>query len=81
VDDTTIHYHVPDPGTSVRLRLLNSRGAVVRTLVDDPTHSQGTRAVTWNGRDDAGRRVGSGVYFYELSIGSWQQIGKVVLLR
>jgi hypothetical protein len=45
------------------LRVYDVQGRLVRRL----TVPAGTRGVTWNGRDDAGERVGSGVYFAHLA--------------
>jgi hypothetical protein len=81
VGETTVYYHVPAPGTPVGLRLVNARGEVVRTLVDEASHPAGTRAVVWDGRSDDGRPVVSGVYFYELTIGDWRRTGKLAVVR
>jgi hypothetical protein len=79
--ETTVYYHVPDPGTPVELRLVNLRGEVVRTLIDDGSHPAGTRAAMWDGRADDGRAVVSGVYFYELTIGDLRRTGKLTVVR
>ena len=63
------------------LRLINSRGAVVRSLLDEPRHAAGTRSARWDGRDDDGASVGSGVYFYELVIGKSRYTGKIAVIR
>ena len=48
-----------------RVRFYDSAGRLIRTLVDAPL-SAGTYSASWDGRDDAGRAVAPGVYFYEL---------------
>ncbi|MFQ6092693.1 MAG: FlgD immunoglobulin-like domain containing protein [bacterium] len=54
----------------------------MRTLVDETTEA-GYYTVTWDGRDDGGRELASGVYFYQLSVDSerWSETRKMVLLR
>jgi hypothetical protein len=64
----------------VRLILYNALGERVRTLVDE-THAAGAHLVAWDGRDDRGRPVASGVYVAELQAGSFVQARRIVLLR
>jgi len=52
----------------------------VRTLVDEEQVA-GSRAAIWNGRDDAGHAVASGVYFYVLDAGKQRLTRKLVLLK
>ena len=76
---TTISYDLAAP-VQVVLKIYNSQGEEVRTLVD--THQpQGIWSVVWDGRNNAGRRVGSGVYFYKLSAGRFTAARKLVLLQ
>ena len=46
----------------VSLRLFDASGRLVRTLVDEPREG-GEQAAVWDGQDDSGRRVASGLYF------------------
>ena len=65
--DTEIRYQVVTPGP-VSLTVYNSLGQVVRRLAEG--HGEAGRyVVRWNGRDDAGRSVSSGVYYYHLQSG------------
>jgi len=57
---TSIQLRLGVPG-KYTLRVYNVRGELVRTLLDEEL-AAGQRSVTWNGRDDAGSVVGSGVY-------------------
>ena len=61
---TTIQYRLPEEGT-VTLTLYNLRGQSVRTLVQENQKS-GDHSVRWNGENEAGERVPSGVYVYQL---------------
>ena len=63
----TVRYEVDRSG-DVGLALYDVRGRKVRTLVDG-VHSQGTFITTWDGTDDEGRRVASGVYFCRMTTG------------
>ncbi|MCK5405999.1 MAG: T9SS type A sorting domain-containing protein, partial [Candidatus Krumholzibacteria bacterium] len=64
---TTIHYSIAESGR-VTLRVYNVAGKLVRTLVDEEQSPETAyRAVTWDGRNQDGHAVSSGVYFYKLS--------------
>jgi hypothetical protein len=64
---TTIRFETPE-ARPARLRVLDVRGRVVRTLLDaDP--GRGERSLSWDGRDDAGRPVASGSYRIRLEQG------------
>jgi len=78
--ETAVRYSVGSAG-SVTIRIFNAAGALVRTLVDR-THAAGAYTVRWNGTDDAGRHLGSGVYFYEIqTAGGFRESRKLVLLK
>ncbi len=77
--ETRIEYSVPKQAT-VTLEVYNTIGQKVRTLVNR-TVQAGNHAVTWNGRDDAGRMVSSGVYFYKLSSGTTQITKRMTFLQ
>jgi hypothetical protein len=77
---TTIRYSVGQSGP-VTIRIYNAGGALVRTLVDAP-HTPGSYSVRWNGLDDAGRSLGSGVYFYRIeSAAGFRDAKKLILLK
>ena len=63
-----------------RLELFDILGQRITTLVHAPL-SGGPHAASWNGRDDYGRAVSSGVYFYRLQFGSSHLTRKLLLLR
>lgn len=64
----------------VTLRVYGVRGDVVRTLVSAPA-GPGDHTTEWDGRDDAGRRVASGVYFYRLESAGVVRTRSMVLLK
>jgi PKD repeat protein len=76
---TEIDYSLPRGG-NVTLVIYNVIGQKVRVLVD-AYESAGFRQVTWDGTDQSGREVASGVYFYELATDGFSQIRKMVKLR
>jgi flagellar hook assembly protein FlgD len=77
---TVIHYDVPAGQGKVTIRIFDVGGRLVRTLLDDP-QSAGQKIVTWNGRDDGGQSVASGVYFYRMTAPGYERTRKMVLLR
>jgi len=78
--ETTIRYDLPAGSTRVRLLIADLAGRRVRTLVDE-VQAGGSRSVVWNGRDDSGNGVSSGVYFYVLDAGKERLTRKLVLLK
>lgn len=64
----------------VTLRIYDLAGRAVKTLVVG-RQDAGDHAVLWDGRDDIGRRVACGVYFYRLEVGSLTRARKIVVLK
>ncbi len=77
---TTIAFHVPDAGAVIELGVFNVAGERVRTLLAEEM-SPGRKTVTWNGLDDSGESVSSGIYFVRLASGATTLEKKVVLLK
>ena len=77
--ETTISYNIAQRG-SVRLSVYALTGQLVRTLVDGE-RAAGSYSVMWDGMDDAGRGVASGVYVCRLKTGDYQASQKMLLLR
>jgi hypothetical protein len=76
---TIIEYVLPK-NTYVRLTLYNILGQKVKTLIDE-YQSAGHRTKLWDGRDDKGNEVASGIYFYRLDAGGFTQVKKMLLLK
>ncbi|MCK4545888.1 MAG: T9SS type A sorting domain-containing protein [Candidatus Eisenbacteria sp.] len=76
---TTIRYSVPGR-EHVRLEIFNATGQRVACLLDERVPS-GWGQVVWNGRDDSGEAVASGMYFCRLTTDAGCQVRRVVLLR
>ena len=77
--ETTIRYALPRE-EQVTLQIFNIRGQVVKTLMDEPVEA-GYHSLVWDGRNEAGRAVGSGIYFVQLQAGSYQQTRKLALIK
>lgn len=65
---------------NVNLVVFNLLGQKVKTLVDAP-QAAGTYVVTWDGTNQAGSRVASGIYFYRLSMGEQAVTRKMLLVK
>jgi hypothetical protein len=76
---THISYRLPQGG-HVTLAVYNVRGQRVGELVDCQ-QSAGEHVVTWDGMDEAGRAVASGIYFYQLTAGEFSETRKMLLLK
>lgn len=77
--DTTIEYDLPR-GEPVVIRIYDILGREVRTLVNE-RQAAGFYEVIWNGRNQQGQAVGSGVYLYTLTAGNFAQSRKMTLLK
>ncbi|MCU0639546.1 MAG: S8 family serine peptidase, partial [Candidatus Krumholzibacteria bacterium] len=76
---TAIRYDIPDDNEKVSLKIYDVAGRRIKTLVDK-NHSAGSFTVLWDGRNDHGSRVASGIYFCRLTMGKEIVTKKIVLL-
>ena len=76
---TTIGYQLSVAG-DVRLNIFTTTGQLVRTLISG-NQFPGAHAVVWNGRDNSGQIVSSGVYLYQLKIEDQVQTRKLILVK
>jgi hypothetical protein len=80
---TTIHYDVPvgyEAGVDVLLEIYNVRGQRVITLVD-AVKEPGSYRIHWDGRDENGQSLGSGIYLYRIKAGRFTSTKKMVIVR
>jgi len=80
---TTIAYDIPESnpqGVNVELKVYNLRGQVIRTLAND-MKTPGHYIIQWNGANENGETVSSGVYFYRIKAGNYVATRKMVLLK
>jgi hypothetical protein len=77
--ETQIAYSLPEAGR-VRLTIYNVVGQVVRRLVDGE-QAAGRHSVRWDGRDEAGRRLASGVYLYRIEVNGFSSVRRMMLVK
>lgn len=77
---TRIEAALPAAG-AVSLGIFDGTGRLQRRLLDSAPHAGGALAVEWDGRDDAGRALPSGVYNFRLCADGQEAQGKLVLLK
>jgi hypothetical protein len=76
---TSITYQLGKSGI-VNLRVYNIAGQLVKTIVDQPQQA-GVHSVSWNGRDNEGRQVAAGIYYFSLGTGYRSSTKKMVMLK
>ena len=79
IDATTMHFSLPQ-SARVELSILDASGRRIARLVDGGLPA-GEHVASWDGRDDAGRRGATGVYFARLRAGAFTATRKLVLTR
>lgn len=77
--ETTINFYLAKSG-QVTVEIFDIKGRKVKTLVKD-TFIQGNHSVVWKGRNEAGKEVASGIYFYKMRNGTFSGTGKMILLK
>jgi hypothetical protein len=77
---TTIRFESPREGPA-QLAIYGVSGRLVRTLVSSARLAVGDHEVLWDGRDDAGRGVASGTYFWRLTVAGEVAAGKLIVVR
>ena len=79
---TRIQYTVGSSQTPIptTLKIYNVRGKLVRTLVNEPKQP-GSYQVIWDGSNEKGEEVASGIYFCRLKVGDNSQTKKMVLIK
>jgi hypothetical protein len=78
--ETTINFELSEEAV-VTLTVYDLTGQVVRTLVSGQYMTAGSYQSVWDGRNEAGIRVGSGVYLYRLEAGAFAAMKKMTLLQ
>jgi len=80
---TTISFEIPegsDQFQTVKVVIHDLRGRFMRTLVNSE-YKSGRHSVTWNGRNEQGEKLSSGVYFYTLSVGGRTFTKKMTVVK
>ena len=76
---TEIRFRIPET-SNVLLRVFDILGREVRTLAN-ADYSVGFHTIRWDGMDNLGNEVSSGIYFYQLKVDDFSQVRKMNLLR
>jgi hypothetical protein len=76
---TVIRYELAGPGTA-EIQILDVRGRLIRTFVSERGQA-GRYETAWYGKDEAGRPVAPGVYFYRLRAGGYSEARKIIRIK
>ena len=76
---TMIQFHIPVVA-HINLNIYNIAGEKVRTLLNR-TYPAGMHAVSWDGTDDSGKQVSSGIYAYVIRSNGYQDAKRMILIR
>ena len=76
---TTLKFSLAQNG-AIDIRIYDVNGRLVKTLVDG-TMDAGSHSAVWDGTDDQGHRVGSGIFWAQMKAGSYVSNKKLVLLK
>lgn len=78
---TSIKYELPAGEHRIKLVIYDLLGHRILTLVNEKSQPAGVYRINWDGRDDAGQPVASGVYFFQLLAGNQNFIKKMLLIE
>jgi hypothetical protein len=76
---TMIRFDLPK-GAQVRLDVFDVRGRLIKTMVNNSLPA-GRYSIGWDGRDASGQQVASGVYYYRIQAGNWNDTKTMVHVR
>ncbi|MCF7858956.1 MAG: T9SS type A sorting domain-containing protein, partial [Candidatus Cloacimonetes bacterium] len=76
---TTIRYSLIEAG-KVTINIYNIKGELIKTLING-NYQAGDHQVIWDGRDDSGRIISSGVYFYHMLTDQYSSTRKMILMK
>lgn len=77
--ETKIKYYLAQDGRTI-LRIYNVKGQLIKTFCRE-FQEKGFHSVNWNSEDETGKKVASGIYFYQLVSGNKQLTQKMLLLK
>lgn len=77
---TNIRFAIPQEG-KVRLEVYDIQGQLVNSLIDSEVMNAGSYQVDWNGKDNTGTRVSSGIYFARLTTANFMKTIKMNLVK
>ncbi len=77
---TIIKFDLPT-NQNVTLKIYDNNGRLIQTLLDKQERKSGVQNISWNGKDNNGRELSSGIYFCHVITDSYVAVGRIVLLR
>ncbi len=77
--ETTIRYSLSNNGP-VKIQIYNIKGQLIRNLVNE-NKKAGYYTVIWNGKDEQGKSVSSGIYFYRMQSSKYSATQKMMLMK
>jgi flagellar hook assembly protein FlgD len=77
---TRISFELPAPGP-VSIKIYDVGGRLIRNLLEGGSLEAGRHSVHWDGRNSAGKPMGSGIYYIRLEAESGKDTGSITLLR
>lgn len=77
--ETRIEFTVPNT-SKVEITIYDELGRTIRKLVNEQ-YGTGTYSITWNGKNDAGQLVASGLYLYAIKSGQFTSTRKMIFLK
>ncbi len=77
--ETKIDYYL-NSSNNVKINIYDVNGALVKTLLNEEQEG-GPKSVIWNGKDNNGKIVSSGVYFYQVQVGKYLEAKKMIMLK
>ncbi len=76
---TTFKFNIQDE-SKIRLSIFDIHGNIIKTIAEG-MHLPGNYSLDWNGCDEQGNLLSSGLYFYQLDINGRKEVGKVIVVR
>ena len=77
--ETNIRFSLKD-AAPVSIEIYNVKGQMVRKLVNE-VKAAGDHVAVWNGTDNNGRAVSSGVYYFKMNTGKYSSTKKMILMK
>jgi hypothetical protein len=78
--NTTIRFALPNE-EKVSLIIYNLLGQQIRALINNKQYLSGYHSIMWDGRNDSGKKLASGLYIYDLKAGTFSEKKKMILLK
>ena len=78
--ETTISFSVAQTSSFVTIDIYNIKGQKVKALINDKFDA-GAHQVVWDGKDNSGKPVSSGIYFYKIKASNYTSTKKMILMK